>query len=208
MSKNPKIQPAATREHLEQICVLNRENHEENVVDPVAKKRDGFLKVAYDLETLVMLTENGTPPVIAIDQFGHVVGYVILCSRRAVFAFGNRVDKEDATRNSTPSALLSTLVAAADTDSLFNDTNYLIIAQICVASSFRGRGLPAALYDIVACVYGNEFPCAIAEIAQSNERSLRAHAKLGWRVREESSYSFRGVDWIFVHKELQSEERD
>ena len=174
----------------------------DNVVDPVAKKRDGFLTVAYDLETLVMLAENGTPPVIAIDHFGHVVGYVVLCSRRAVLAFGNRAGKEDTTRNSTPSALLSTLVAAADKDSLFNDTNYLIIAQLCVASSFRGRGLPAALYDKVACVYGDEYPCAIAEIAQSNERSLRAHAKLGWNVREESSYSFRGVDWVFVHKVL------
>ena len=160
---------------------MNAANHVHNV----AEKSDGFLTVQYTVDCLQDLVRKGSRPIVALDPEGNLVGYVILVTRQMV-----------------SNGLLLSLVEAADQDGLLKDSNYIIIAQLCVAPSARGKKLPGMLYDFVSDLHGERYPLAIAEIAQQNERSLNAHTKLGWNVRLDSGYSFKGIDWIVVVQEI------
>jgi L-amino acid N-acyltransferase YncA len=97
-------------------------------------------------------------PIIVARKSGRVVGYLVSSSKAA--------------QAHVPivQATLRTYPGAADS---------YIYGPICIAESERGQGLPAALMSALrARLPGRE---GITFIRRDNERSLRAHAKIGMR---------------------------
>ena len=56
------------------------------------------------------------------------------------------------------------------------------MGQICVAREYRGLGLVKQLYQQHRACYGNQYDFLLTEVATRNQRSLRAHEKLGFHA--------------------------
>jgi GNAT superfamily N-acetyltransferase len=58
---------------------------------------------------------------------------------------------------------------------------YYVMGQVCVAKAHRGRGVLEALYAAHRDAYASRFEELVTEISGRNVRSLRAHARVGFR---------------------------
>lgn len=77
------------------------------------------------------------------------------------------------------------------------DYNYLIVGQVCVGIGFRGQGVLDKCYQLYKTVYKNRFDFAITEIDVRNQRSLKAHLKLGFKEIHRY-FSAEGEEWSIV----------
>ena len=57
-----------------------------------------------------------------------------------------------------------------------------VMGQICIAEGYRGRGIFDGLYSAVADEYRDRYDFTVTELATRNIRSLRAHARAGFRT--------------------------
>jgi RimJ/RimL family protein N-acetyltransferase len=73
---------------------------------------------------------------------------------------------------------------------------YYVMGQICVAAGHRGQGVFDALYQGHRDHHGAAFDRVVTEIATRNVRSMRAHARVGFRVLE--IYSDATDTWAIV----------
>lgn len=62
------------------------------------------------------------------------------------------------------------------------DYNYYVMAQICIAEAYRGKGLFQLLYKKHRETYQSTFYLCLTEISSSNSRSQRAHEKVAFKI--------------------------
>lgn len=76
-------------------------------------------------------------------------------------------------------------------------TRYFIMGQVCIAKEYRGQGVFPGLYQEMARRMAGSFDYIITEVSLRNQRSLRAHHKVGFETIRE----FRaedGEEWAIV----------
>lgn len=77
----------------------------------------------------------------------------------------------------------------------------MIVAQICVESGSRGNGIAQLLYAIAATnAKANSFQKLVTEIDVSNEASLKAHKKAGFKKAKK--YQLDGQTFQIIEKVL------
>jgi RimJ/RimL family protein N-acetyltransferase len=64
----------------------------------------------------------------------------------------------------------------------FSQYRYFVHGQVCVDKAFRGSGLFDRMFEHYRQVYSPHFDFVVTEIAARNERSLRAHERVGFEV--------------------------
>ena len=75
---------------------------------------------------------------------------------------------------------------------------YIVVGQVCVDKKHRGKGVLEEMYQVYREAFINRYDFAITEIAARNVRSLRAHARIGFR--ELSRYvGPDNEDWVIVY---------
>jgi hypothetical protein len=75
--------------------------------------------------------------------------------------------------------------------------NYLVVGQACVGREYRGQGVLDSCYEYYQRQYQGKYDFAITEIASSNLRSRKAHARVGFE--EIHTYvSPDKTEWIVV----------
>jgi len=77
------------------------------------------------------------------------------------------------------------------------DLDYFVMGQVCVAKEFRSRGVFPGLYGDLRARMRHAFPLVVTEVATRNTRSLRAHAKVGFRTLHRY-VSPEGEEWDVV----------
>jgi L-amino acid N-acyltransferase YncA len=75
--------------------------------------------------------------------------------------------------------------------------NYLLVGQVCVYKAYRGQGIFDKCYAAYKKFYGSKYDFAITEIATSNQRSLNAHFRVGFKVIH-SYIGPEGTEWEVV----------
>ena len=63
--------------------------------------------------------------------------------------------------------------------------NYIVIGQACVDKAYRGHGVFDGCYNFYCKSLKDKYDFAVTEIATSNLRSLRAHARVGFQTISE-----------------------
>ena len=58
--------------------------------------------------------------------------------------------------------------------------NYIIVGQACINKNYRGQGILDQSYAIFRDRFKDKYDFAITEISCSNERSLKAHKRIGF----------------------------
>ncbi len=77
-----------------------------------------------------------------------------------------------------------------------NTYTYIVNGQICVDKPWRGKGLFEKLYQKQKEALQEDYEMIITEIATRNQRSLRAHYRLGFEKL--ANYSSGGEHWEVI----------
>jgi len=173
---------AANEADLRGIIALQRENLPVSLSEE-AFRSEGFVTVVHDLETLEML--NAIEPHIIAKLNGTVIAY-FLCmtslSRDTVPVLIPMFDEFEKT---------------VFDDRLIADSRYVVVGQVCVHKDYRRQGVFDAGYDFYKKQLKERYQFAVTEIDLLNERSIKAHKRIGFR--EIKTYqSESGTNWSIV----------
>ncbi|KAJ3122311.1 hypothetical protein HK100_012048 [Physocladia obscura] len=173
---------ATTIEQVKQIKALQMENLR-RLLPVETQLRDGFVTAEYTQEYLEQLHAE-SPAIIALDEAGHVVGYVLAVTRSTA----------------AHHSLLADLAEKVDSDRIVDSNsqnNYILVGQLCVAKHARGHSLAGRMYDVYRAEYKRRgFYCAVTDVADDNQISMNVHKKAGWIVAK--SITFESVSFSIV----------
>ena len=157
----------STTTELEQILQLQQENLSANI-DEAEIKSQGFVTLRHDLETLKQM--HDLAPSVIIKDDDKVVAYALTMLKEC--------------RQLIPDLepMFSSLDKLSWKNKPLNNYSFYVMGQVCVAKSYRGRGLFEELFQHHKKIYQSQFDLFITEIATRNKRSMRAHEKVGFKV--------------------------
>ena len=142
----------------------------------------GFLTAAYTIEYLQEM--NSVSPSIIAKDGKKVVGYALVAT------------KDSRKGHDLIKGLFDAIDACEYNGKILKDVNYVVVGQLCVAKEYRGQGLVQKLYGHFRDCLSNEFTYLVTDVAQANDRSLKAHKKRGFKVINELMYG--GFGWDIV----------
>jgi ribosomal protein S18 acetylase RimI-like enzyme len=155
------------RAELEQILILQRKNLKQELPEEEMRSQ-GFVTVQHDLAALEQM--HALAPSIIAHQGSELAGYALTMPREC-------------------RALMPVLVPMFELfDRLtyqgkpLNDHRFYVMGQICIDKAHRGRGLFELLYLKHRELYQPRFDFIITEVSVRNQRSLRAHERVGFQT--------------------------
>ncbi|MEC3964787.1 GNAT family N-acetyltransferase [Flagellimonas halotolerans] len=151
-----------TLEELQQILALQQQNLPQNLSSE-ERSKEGFVTVEHTLEVLKTMNDM-CGHIIAIEG-NQVVGYA-LCMHPN---FADEIE------------VLRPMFKEIDS-ALKEKNNYMVMGQICVAKSHRGKGVFRKLYQTMKEKLPKGFDTLITEVDGKNKRSLAAHAAIGFKT--------------------------
>ena len=80
---------------------------------------------------------------------------------------------------------------------LISDYNYIVVGQVCVDKSYRGKGILDNCYAAYKNQFANKYDFAVTEIASTNLRSLNAHKRVGF-LEIDTYHSHNKTEWRIV----------
>lgn len=165
------------------ILALQQANLRKNVPAHVQIEQ-GFVTVEHDPDVLTRMNQ-AAPSIIAKDG-GTVIGYALTMLPE----FGTDV----------PELLpLFDLINTLSYDGKpLQDFSWYVMGQVCVADGYRGQQIFDRMFQHHKEVYGNHYQLLITDISANNTRSLRAHARVGFKSLHEFYDSAIGETWVVV----------
>lgn len=161
-----------------------------------APTADGFVTVEHDLD-LLRAMHALAPSVVARDArrddardaSGEIVAYALSMPRetRALIPI---LEPMFALIDRLPPGALSPKP----------DARWYVMGQVAVAPSHRGSGVFDALYAEHRARYRDRFDVLVTEVATRNGRSMRAHARVGFRTV--TTYRDATDEWALIALDL------
>jgi hypothetical protein len=175
------IKLVSKEEELKGIQKLQQQNLRKNLSAMEAEEQ-GFLMAEYSFDFLQKM-HKAAPSVIAVSE-GKVVGYSLVALKTI--------------RDEHPllADLFNTIDRIEFKSQNLSQSNYVVVGQLCVGKGFRGMGLVDSMYQYYKDCYASEYKYLITDVAQANQRSLKAHKKTGFQVIDE--LTFEGIGWDIV----------
>lgn len=173
MSDNAAIaRLVRSMEDMEHIKQLQEGNLRHNLT-PEERATEGFVTNTYTLDFFSKM-HNACPSIVAVDpsKGDLVVGYALAITKEIAFhhefmdIFKNHLDQQKYNGRA------------------LGQCNYLMMGQVCVAKSHRGRGVFALMFAEYKKQYSSVYEYLITDISEHNPRSLRAHLKVGFEILE------------------------
>ncbi len=156
-----------TKEELLQILELQHQNHFESVSIETQLSK-GFVTVRHNLDLLTKMNQKAQQ-VIAVEN-GIVVGYALVMLKE----FKERIP-----------VLMPMFNSFEHIDyhkKKLSEYTFYVMGQVCIAESYRGKGLFKKLYELHKESYAQKFELCITEVSTSNIPSLKAHEKVGFKI--------------------------
>lgn len=183
----------STADEVSEILDLQARNHPA-VLTSETMAREGFVTVRHDASVLRRM--NVVTPSVIAKAGSRVVGYALVMPREfaadvpILRPFFNRLDT--LSWNGVP---------------LGGNPRWFVMGQICIADGYRGIGIFDGLYRTMAETYGDRFDLTVTEVAARNPRSLRAHARVGFRPLHLYSDATTGEEWHVIALEFAGDRR-
>ncbi len=173
---------SASDKDLLEIIELQQSNLANNLTSEEIQSQ-GFVTVSHSLEDLKKM--NGFEQNIIARENNTVIAYLLAMTEKSkldipvLIPMFEMFDK--AKWNGKP-------VAAY---------NYIVVGQVCVDKSFRGRGILDNCYEAYKQHFKNKYDFAITEIATKNHRSINAHKRIGF-TEVLKYFAPDGEEWSIV----------
>jgi ribosomal protein S18 acetylase RimI-like enzyme len=163
------IYPATvtTDDELKQILQLQQENLPANITQDELQGQ-GFVTVHHSFDVLKQM--HGLSPSVIVKDDDKVIAYALVMLKECrnlvpvLVPMFNEFDK--AQYNNRP----------------ISQYKYYIIGQICVSKAYRGKGIFEMLYEKHRELFSRKYDFVLTEVSVRNQRSLRAHAKTGFKT--------------------------
>ena len=178
---NIKIKSVDRESELQGIRDLQEVNLRKNISAEECAS-EGFVTASYTVDFLRAMHE-AHPSIIAKDG-DKVVGYALVATQAV--RHGHELLDD----------LFNKLDPYMYEGKPLRERNYVVVGQLCVAKSHRGLGLVDRMYGLYKELLSSKFDCCLADVVQVNQRSLRAHARVGFKVIGTLEYG--GVVWDVV----------
>ena len=170
-----------TKEELQEILELQQRNLIQNI-DEVEMQTQGFVTMIHDLDVLQQMHDLA-PSVIAKDD-KQVVGYALVMLRECRELFPPL------------EPMFENLDHLEYRNNPLSEYRFYIMGQVCIDKKFRRTGLFDRLYQKHKEMYSEKFDFIIAEVSTRNQRSLRAHERVGFEII--NTYSDDVDEWAVV----------
>jgi predicted GNAT family N-acyltransferase len=177
-----EIKKAVSLKDLKEILKIQSENLYTNISSE-EKESEGFVTVCHSYEQIKSLNDK-EQHVIAKDQH-MVVGYALAMTEAS---------KADIPVLVPMFEVFNDLVFK---NKKISESKYIVIGQVCVAKAFRSQGIFDKMYAKYFEFYAEKYDFAITEIASSNIRSRKAHARVGFKEILFFTDS-NLIDWVIV----------
>lgn len=171
------------QEDLQKILDLQQANLPKNITAEEAKEQ-GFVTVEHDLELLSAM--NAEHPHIIAKDGDEVVGYALVMAKKF----------QDSVPVLIP--MFEQFNAVEYQGKKMRDYNYFTMGQVCIAKGYRGQGIFGGMYHKMGEQLSNIFEMVLTEIATKNVRSMRAHAKVGFKVLNVYNSPIGNEEWAIV----------
>jgi predicted GNAT superfamily acetyltransferase len=168
-------------EEIEGIKRLQTANLRKNLSKEEIEK-EGFVTAEYTLEFLELM--NRIEPSIIAVQGDNLVGYAMVATKALL---GRHKLLDD---------LFSKIDSFIFKGHALKKRNYVVVGQLCVAKSHRGKGISKKMYDFYKSVLSEKFEYCLTDVQISNPGSIKAHLKSGFQILGDLSYG--GADWKIV----------
>jgi L-amino acid N-acyltransferase YncA len=170
-----------TREELQQILELQQQNHLQNI-DEAEMQTQGFVTLTHDIDVLQQMHDLA-PSVVAKDN-GVVAGYALVMLREC--------------RNLFPplEPMFKNLDLLEYHGRPLPQYRFYIMGQVCIDKKYRRTGLFDQLYQKHKEIYSTQFDFIVTEVSTRNQRSLRAHERVGFETI--NTYSDDMDEWAVV----------
>jgi GNAT superfamily N-acetyltransferase len=177
------IYTTATAEtDLHGIIALQKRNLSVNLSDEV-KLQEGFLTVVHSLANLKKMNE-AEQHIICKDG-DKVVAYLLAMTTAS---------KEDIPVLIPMFEMFKTIFYNGKA---ISDYKYIVVGQVCVDKDYRSRGILDKCYETYKACMKEKYDFAITEIAVVNQRSIKAHQRVGF-LEIERYTATDGVAWSIV----------
>lgn len=74
---------------------------------------------------------------------------------------------------------------------------YIVSGQVCIADGYRGLGIFDKMYQTYQKYYAPKYDFILTEISERNQRSLKAHLRVGFEMLHRY-FSPDGEEWVIV----------
>ncbi|WP_299884567.1 GNAT family N-acetyltransferase [uncultured Lacinutrix sp.] len=168
-----------TTEELKAILKLQEENLRHSISEE-QKVKEGFVTLEHDFDILKKMNESCAHCIAKNND--KVVGYALSMLQYfkrdipLLIPMFNEIDKviKEQSRSS----------------------NYIVMGQVCVDKSVRGKGVFRGLYNYMAEELKSNFDAIITEVDTKNKRSLNAHKAVGFETLKK--YSSNNQLWEII----------
>ena len=165
------------------ILALQRVNLRQNIPAEVQADQ-GFVTVEHDPDMLMRM--NRTAPSIIAKDGETVVGYCLTMLPE----FGADIPEL--------TSLFASINALTYAGRPVREHAYYVMGQVCVADSYRGQQLFDRMYQHHRDTYGDRYQLLITDISEKNTRSLRAHARVGFKPLHSFHNPELDETWVIV----------
>lgn len=166
----------SNKEELNQILVLQQKNLSTNLTRE-ERLKEGFVSDSHTFELLQKMN-NKCPHIVAkVEET--VIGFA-LCMHPM---FSNEIE------------LLLPMFHEIE-DIVPKDENYIVMGQICIAKEHRKKGIFKNLYSELKKVTQEEYGLLITEVDAKNNRSINAHASVGFTHLK--TYTSNMQEWQLI----------
>jgi ribosomal protein S18 acetylase RimI-like enzyme len=169
------------QKELEGIRELQEQNLGKHLSAEEASK-EGFVTAEYTVDFLKAM-HDVHPSIIAKDG-NTVVGYALVATNPI--------------REQHP--LLADLFNSIDRVIYkgvpLKGTKYVVVGQLCVGKGYRGQGLVQRMYQFYRDSLKDSYDYLVTDVVQTNQRSIKAHLKTGFKVVDTLEYE--GMRWDIV----------
>ena len=169
MNNTVKVDLVQDDHDINQILALQALNLKQSISSEEADNQ-GFVTVQHSFDVLKDM--NKVEPGTILKEDNNVIGYCLAMSR----GFEDELP------------ILANLFAKLDKltydNQLISHYNYIIVGQVCIAKEARGKGYFDKMYKGYKANLSSKYDFAITEVADENQRSLRAHYRVGFKTIE------------------------
>jgi GNAT superfamily N-acetyltransferase len=168
----------------DQIIALQAENHL-SVLSTEQTQQQGFLTVRHDPDVLRRMN-TAKPSIIAKDGAA-LAGFALVMPREFAPEVPILLPMFD---------MLGTL--SWQGRPLRDSPRWFVMGQVCVAEAYRGQGVFDGLYAAMRAQYRDQYDFVVTEIAERNQRSMRAHERVGFKPLHVYPDASTGETWHVV----------
>jgi RimJ/RimL family protein N-acetyltransferase len=169
---------------VDQILELQAINHVSGL-DPATITSQGFVTVRHEPEVLRSMNDS-FPSVIAKDG-PELAGYCLVMPKN----FGRQIPELI--------SMFDLLESLPWKEGLIGDSDrWFVMGQVCVAEGYRGQGVFDGMYHKLREVCSPVFDFVVTEVAERNQRSMRAHERVGFRTIHTYKDELLGETWKVV----------